>query len=91
MFLHRNFVSGRPIWTRSRQSQPHTTLDNRPILLSFFGAYFTGHFLSEWPLALIARSHVLLGASAPAFVYADARPSLSIRRDAVEQGAARLN
>ena len=65
------------LWVRSHRSQPHTTLDNQPILLCSLGACFTGHFLSQWPLALIARSHVLVGASAPAFVVRR-RPTIAL-------------
>ena len=76
-FITENSRQAVQLWVRSHRSQPRTTLDNQPILLCSLGAYFTRHFLSEWALALIARSHVLLGASAPAFVLRR-RPTIAL-------------
>ena len=89
-FITENSRQAVQLWVRSHRSQPHTTLDNQPILLCSLGAYFKDIFLASGPSHLLhalmfhsGRVRLLLG-------YADARPSLSIWRGAVKQGGARL-
>ena len=61
-------MSGRP--TLSPFSSLTTTrhIAQSTHIVMFFTVYSIGHFVSGRPLAFIARSHVLLGARAPALV-----------------------